>query len=251
MKRSPCTQAALAIALALMATSASAQQPAPVPAVDPAAIKALDGMSAYLRTLKTYYVEAATATDDVLADGQTDQSTGKTVIVVQMPNKLFAETSSDRQSRTYVYDGKTFTLYARRAGYYATVPAPATLRELVDVLSDKYGIELPLTDLFLWGAPGWGTGEITAAVDLGPAEVAGTTCQHYAFRQPGADWQIWIQKGDFPLPRRLVITTTDDDAKPRHMVNYTWNLAPSVNDAAFTFTAPKGANKIVLATVAQ
>ena len=251
MKRSPMMKTALAVAMALVAVSAHAQQAAPVSAVDPAAIKALDGMAAYLRTLKTYYVEAATATDDVLDDGQVSTTTAKTVIVVQMPNKLFAETSSDRQSRSYVFDGKTFTLYARRAGYYATVPAPATLRELADALSDKYGIELPLTDLFLWGAPGWGTGEITAAVDLGPAEVAGTTCQHYAFRQPGVDWQIWIQKGDFPLPRRLVITTTDDEAKPRHMVAYTWNLAPSVNDAAFTFTAPTGANRIVLATVAQ
>jgi hypothetical protein len=251
MKRSPMMKTALAVAMTLAAVTASAQQAAPVPAVDPAATKALEGMSTYLRSLKTFSVEAATATDDVLENGQVSTNTAKTVIVVQMPSKLFAETSSDRQSRSYVYDGKTFTLYARRAGYYATVPAPATLRELADALSDKYGIELPLTDLFLWGAPGWGTGEITAAVDLGPAEVAGTTCQHYAFRQPGADWQIWIQKGDFPLPRRLVITTTDDEAKPRHMVNYTWNLAPSVNDAAFTFTAPKGANKIVLATVSQ
>ena len=249
MKRSSTLQTALAIGLTLVAVTANGQPSAP--AVDPAATKAIEGMSTYLRSLKTFSVEAATATDDVLENGQISTSTAKTVFVVQMPSKLFAETSSDRQSRAYVYDGKTFTLYARRAGYYATVPAPATLRELADALSEKYGIELPLTDLFLWGAPGWGVGEITSAVDLGPAEVSGTTCQHYAFRQPGVDWQIWIQKGDFPLPRRLVITTTDDDAKPRHMVNYTWNLAPSVNDAAFTFTAPKGANKIVLATVSQ
>ena len=251
MKRSTRMQTALAIALALVAATAHAQQAAPVPAVDPAAIKALAGMSTYLRSLKTFSVEAATATDSVLDDGQLSTNTAKTVIVVQMPGKLFAETSSDSSSRAYMYDGKTFTLYARRAGYYATVPAPATLRELADALSDKYDIELPLTDLFLWGAPGWGTGEMTAAVDLGPSEVGGTTCQHYAFRQPGVDWQIWIQKGDFPLPRRLVITTTDDEAKPRHMVTYSWNLAPSVNDAAFTFTAPKGTNKIVLATATK
>ena len=251
MTRSPMMKTALAVAMALVAVTAQAQQAAPVPAVDPVATKALEGMSTYLRSLKTFTVEAATATDDVLENGQISTTTAKTVFVVQMPGKLFAETSSDRQSRTYVYDGKTFTLYARRAGYYATVPAPATLRELADALSDKYGIELPLTDLFLWGAPGWGVGEITSAVDLGPAEVSGTTCQHYAFRQPGVDWQNWIQKGDFPLPRRLVITTTDDEAMPRHMVSYTWNLAPSVNDAAFTFTPPKGANKIVLATVTQ
>ena len=249
MKRSSTMQTALAIGLTLVAVSASGQTSAP--AVDPAAVKALEGMSAYLRTLKTFQVQANTATDDVLADGQTVQNTGKTIIVAQMPSKLFAETSSDRAERSYIYDGKTFTLFARRAGYYATVPAPGTLRELADVLSDKYDIEIPLADLFLWGAPGWSPGDITAAVDLGPSEVGGTTCQHYAFRQEGVDWQIWIQKGDFPLPRKLVITTTDDEARPRHMAMYTWNLAPSVNDAAFTFTPPKGANKIVLATVTQ
>ena len=150
MKRSSMMKAALAVALTLMGVTAQAQQAAP-PAVDPAAVKALEGMSAYLRSLKTFSVEAATATDDVLADGQLATSTAKTVIVAQMPGKLFAETSSDRQSRSYIYDGKTFTLYARRAGYYATVPAPATLRELADVLSDKYDIEIPLADLFLWG----------------------------------------------------------------------------------------------------
>jgi hypothetical protein len=235
--------------MAMAAIPAGAQQTPP--AVDPAAVKALDDMSAYLRTVKTFEVEALTATDDVLDDGQTDQSTGRTIIVAQMPNRLFAETTSDRMSRTYVYDGKTFTLSARRAGYYATVPAPPTVRELADVLSDKYDLEIPLADLFLWGAPGWSHGELTSAIDLGPAVIDGTTCQHYAFRQAGLDWQVWIQKGDFPLPRKLVITTTDDEARPRHAAVYRWNLAPSVNDAAFAFTPPKGANRIILATVAQ
>jgi hypothetical protein len=238
------------MALAL-AAPAFAQAPAtPVPAVDPAAVKALQDMSSYLRTLKAYQVEAHTATDDVLANGMTDQRTAKTVFVVQMPAKLFAETSSDRQSRSYIYDGTTFTLYARRAGYYATVPAPATVRELADVLSDKYDIELPLTDLFLWGAPGWGTGDIKAAVDLGPSEVAGTTCQQYAFRQEGVDWQIWIQKGDFPLPRKLVITTRTDEARPQHTAVFTWDLAPSFSAGAFAFDPPEGAGRVLLARAA-
>ena len=86
---------------------------------------------------------------------------------------------------------------------------------------------------------------------MGPGEVGGTTCQHYAFRQEGADWQIWIQKGDFPLPRKLVITTMTDPARPQHSAIYTWNLAPSVNDAAFVFTPPTGARRIVLADVSK
>ena len=90
----------------------------------------------------------------------------------------------------------------------------------------------------------------TAAADLGPASVTGVTCQQYAFRQADIDWQIWIQKGEHPLPRRLVITTKTDEARPQHTAEYTWNLAPSFNDAAFTFDPPEGAGKVVLAKAA-
>jgi hypothetical protein len=79
--------------------------------------------------------------------------------------------------------------------------------------------------------------------------VDGTTCEQYAFRQDGLDWQIWIQQGDYPLPRKLVLTTMTDDARPRHSQILTWNLAPSFNDAAFTFEPPKDAQKITIAEV--
>ncbi len=38
-----------------------------------------------------------------------------------------------------------------------------------------------------------------------------------------------------------------DEARPQHTAVYTWNLAPSFNDAAFTFDPPKDAQKIVFA----
>ena len=138
-----------------------------------------------------------------------------------------------------------------RAASVTTPPSPrrATLRELDDVLADKYGIELPLADLFRFGSPRWNAAGITVAKDIGPSEVGGTSCEHYAFRQADVDYQIWIQKGEFPLPRKVVITTTTDAAKPQYSATYRWNLAPSFNDAAFTFVAPADAKKIVLAAV--
>jgi hypothetical protein len=247
MKRSPCTQAALAIALALMATSASAQQPAPVPAVDPAAIKALEGMSAYLRNLKSFQVVAVTTTDDVAENGQSIQSSGKTTIVARMPDRLFADVSSDKQERRYLYDGKNFTLWARRAKFYATVPAPPTLGQLDDVLQEKYDMEIPLADLFRFGGPKWSAADIRAASVIGPSGVDGVSCMHYAFRQDDVDFQVWIQRGDHPLPRKLVIVTTSDPERPQHSATYDWNLAPSFDDSIFTFTPPEGAGKVVLA----
>jgi len=241
------TQIAVAIAVALVAVPAAAQ----APAVDAASVAALTRMSAYLRSLKSFQVEAAASRDSVTDDGQLITRASKVNYVVQMPNKLIADVTSDQSERQFVYDGKTFTMLARRVGYYATVPAPATLGELDDVLTAKYDIELPLADLFRWGTPSWNAAAIKGATDLGPAEMLGTTCEQYAFRQDGVDWQIWIQLGDYPLPRKLVITTTTDEARPRYVATFTWNLAPSVNEGAFVFTPPKGATKIAIAEVGK
>jgi hypothetical protein len=103
-----------------------------------------------------------------------------------------------------------------------------------------------MADLFRWGDT-VSSETITAAVDLGPSTVDGVTCEHYAFRQEGLDWQIWIQLGDFPLPKRLILTTTTDEARPQYTVTYRWNLAPSMNEAAFVFNPPAGAQRIVFA----
>jgi hypothetical protein len=215
--------------------------------IEPDAMTALNKMGAYLRTLKTYQVEAAITDEEVMEDGQKWQFAHKTNVLTHMPDKFRVDVDGEQKSRLFFYDGKTFTLFARRAGFYATVAAPPTIAEFIDVASDKYDIDVPLVDLFLWGGPKATTNEITAASDVGPADVEGVTCEHYAYRQPGLDWQIWIQLGDFPLPRKLVLTTTTDEARPQHESVLTWNLAPSYNDAAFVFEPPPDAHKIVFA----
>ena len=235
------------LALAGAAVPALAQQP---PAVEPGAMAALQSMGTYLRTLKSFQVEVLTTDEDVLDDGQKIQYSGITTILARMPNGLRAEVANDRHERMYLYDGKSFTLFAKRLNYYATVPAPPTIGELASTLDEKYDVTVPIVDLFRWGGPNWSTEGIKGAMDVGASVVLGTTCEQYAFRQDDIDWQIWIQKGDYPLPRKLVITTKTDEARPQHTAVYVWNLAPSFNDAAFVFDPPEGAGKVVLAKAA-
>src|SRR5262245_9468613 len=234
------------------ATAPAASDTNPAPAQsgaaverDPDAIKALEDMGRYLRTLNAFQIRSQTTRDEVLADGQNAESGGVVDMIVARPNRLRADVTTDKQQRMFFNDGKTFMVWAHRMNYYATIPAPATLRELADKLADKYNLELPVADLFYWG-DSRSTDQITSAVDLGPAQIDGVTTEHYAFRQDGADWQVWIQQGDFPLPRRLVITTTTDPARPRFTTVLNWNLAPSFNDAAFEFVPPKDAKRITL-----
>jgi len=217
------------------------------PDIDPDAMKALDKMGAYLRTLKDFQVQAEITTEDVLEDGEKLQYGSTTTLLAQFPSKLRVSMEGEQKSRMFFYDGKSFTLFARRAGYYATVPAPETIGKLIEAIREKYDVDIPLVDLFLWGGPNASTSEITDATDVGPGTVDGETCEHYAFRQPGLDWQVWVQLGEHPLPRKLVLTTTTDEARPQHTSVLTWNLAPSYNAEAFVFDPPDDAKKIVFA----
>ena len=213
--------------------------------IDPDAIAALNKMGTYLRSLQAFQVKASTSNDEVLEDGQKIEFDTAVDLLARRPDRLRLEVNGDLQDRLYLYNGKTFTLWAQRVNYYATVPAPPTIAELIDQLDEKFGIDVPLVDLFYWGTERSSVGTIKAAMDVGPSQVEGTTCEVYAFRQEGLDWQVWIQAGDYPLPRKLVLTTLNDEARPRYSSVLTWNLAPSFDDSTFEFDPPKDAQKIV------
>jgi len=215
--------------------------------IDPDAMATLTKMGTYLRSLKAFQVVASITRDEVMDDGQLVKLDSKVDLLARFPDRLRVEVTNVRQHRLYLYNGKDFTIYGERVGYYATVPAPATVGKLATVLGDKYGLQLPLEDLFYWGTPQSKEKEITGAMDVGASEIGGVTCEHYAFRQPGLDWQVWVQLGDYPLPRKLVLTTLTDDARPQYSSVLDWNLAPSYNEAAFEFAPPPDAHKIVLA----
>lgn len=236
----------LALALLVLIPSIGLAAPPP-PSRDAQTLAALQNMGNYLRSLRAFQLDAVTTDEDVLDDGQKIQYSGSANVLARLPDRLRGEVSTDGLQRLFLYDGKEFTLYGERAGLYATVPAPATIAALASRLDSEYGFSVPLADLFRWGAEGWNANGIVGAMDVGPSEIDGVTCEQFALRQQDVDWQIWIQKGDYPLPRKIVITTLTDEARPQHTAIYTWNLAPSFNDASFKFRPPPGAQRVALA----
>ncbi|NUP12628.1 MAG: DUF2092 domain-containing protein [Polyangiaceae bacterium] len=214
------------------------------PAIDPKATAALDRMGAFLRAQKEFVVKADTTTDEVLENGQKLQYTQKVEMFVKRPNKVRAKMVSDRKERELYYDGKNMTVYGPRNDYYSTVDAPDTIEKVVNVGERKYGLELPLADMFYWGTDKSGVDAIKGAIDTGPATVDGVKTDSYAFRQDDVDWQIWIEQGARPLPRKYVIVTKSEPSKPQFESTLTWTLKPGLKDAMFTFVAPKTAHKI-------
>jgi hypothetical protein len=227
-------------------TAAKAPAKAEAQTLDPAAWAAVEAMGKYLRTLKSFDVTATGSTEEVADNGQKLNMDGTLTYAVTMPDKLFLETTSDRAQRRYFYDGKTVAIEIPRINMYTDAPLPGTINTLLTTADAKFGIDLPLQDLFVFGTPA--AAKPTSGARIGPARIGDTDTTHYAFRQPGVDWQIWIADGAKPLPMKIVMTSTLNAARPQYQARLTWNTDAAHGADRFTYVPAKGAARIALAT---
>ncbi len=233
-------------ALAQQKSSPAAQAPLPPHAteVEEDALKALRRMGAYLDTLKTFGLTANTSLEVVTVDGQRLQLDGVTTYKVRRPNGFVINMKSDIKNRTFVYDGKHFTVYAPELKYYATVDAPPTNIATLDKIYDNFGISLPLEDLFHWNNGESREAKLISGFVVGPATIDGVATDHYAFREKGMDWQIWIAKGDKPLPKKLVIIDRTDESAPTYIARLSWVENPPLTQQDFAFSPGSDAKPI-------
>ncbi len=224
----------------------AAASPAAANAVDPASIQALKDMGAHLQTLTRFSVSTDLTGERVLADGQKLQHSAVAHTDVHRPNMLRVKMVSPRAVREIFYDGKMATIFIPAQRAYSTVEFTGNLGELISKLEEKYGVEIPMDDMFLWGTPAAPLDKIESAMNAGQDFIDHDLCDHYAFRQGNVDWQIWITTGAKPLPRKLVITNRSDEARPQSVQYFDWNLKPTFKDSIFKFTPPKGATAVEL-----
>jgi hypothetical protein len=231
--------------------SAAARRPA-TPVVTAEALSALQRMGDYLSTLTSFEIKSVTSLDLVTVDDQRIQLDGVANYKVRRPDGFVIAVDSDVKKRTFYYDGKTFTVFAPELGYYATAPAPATNAQTLDLLYQKFGISLPLEDLFRWSDPSLRRSDtLISGFKVGTATIDGVATDQYAFREGDIDWQIWIQHEGQPLPRKLVIVDRTDRANPAYTAVLTWNVSPTLSADDFTFRPRKDDKLIRLTAVGQ
>jgi hypothetical protein len=218
-------------------------------AVSPQAQAVLDRMTAFLRAQPTFAIESTATRDEVLAYGYKLQHQEHADVVVRRPAQLRATVEGDLGSRTVVYDAGRLALYSPGDAAYVRTPAPDTLAKLLGGLFDA-GVDLPLADVVYQATEGTLADGARGGVLVGTATVDGVACDHLAFRQANVDWQLWVQQGDMPVPRKIVITTRYEVGEPQYQAVLRWNLAPRIDAATFAFDPPKGAVEVPLANAA-
>jgi len=241
-KSIPCRLLSILIAATVLWPLAAHAQSA---AIDPEAVKILRQSTDYLASLKNFRMEAVSMLEVVTPDGQKLQFDHRTAATVQRPNKLRVDRIGELVSQTFYYDGKTLSVNLPRERYYAAVPAPKTLEETLDFARDQLSIIAPGADLLYRNAFDRLTDGLTGAMIVGESVVAGVRCDHLAFRNAEVDWQICIDQGKKPLPRKLVVTSKKMKQAPQFIVLVSrWETAPKVDKSTFDFSPAKGAMKI-------
>lgn len=243
----------LSVALLVPMAPLQAQDPAspqsapaqsgPAQLVSPEAQAVVDRMASYLRGLQSFSIESESSRDEIVALGFKLQNNERATLIMQRPNKLRADVSGDIRNRTFVYDGAELSIYSPDDEAFTRIAVPNNLDTLIGGMLDA-GIEMPMIDVLYEAFNGTLTEGVRGGVLVGDSTVDGVACDHLAFRQADVDWQLWVEKGDKPLPRKIVITTRYDVGDPQFQVVMRWNLKPAIDASTFVFTPPKGSNEV-------
>jgi hypothetical protein len=223
-------------------SQAAAAQPE---GIEPQAEKLLKRMSDYLASRQQFTVKTENTLEVVLTSGQKLQYDSPAAASVWRPNRLRADRKGDVFNQEFFYDGKNLTLYNPKENVYAATAAPPTLDAMLDFAREKLDVTAPGADFLYTNAAEKMLKEASSGFVVGSAVIGGVKCTQLAFRGSEVDWQIWIDDGDKPLPRKFILTSKQVKGEPQFTVLIrSWDVAPKLADKDFAFTPPKGAKKI-------
>jgi hypothetical protein len=212
--------------------------------VEPQAERILRQMGEYLGAAEEFRFQAS-VTYDEFVEAQEVQYGGAVDVVVRRPDGLRVEYDGDERRNRVVYDGERIIVHHLGKNLYAAVESDAGIDDAVDRVFELSGFSVPIADLVYADPYEVLIENVEAGFVVGRHAVDGILCHHLAFSQDALDWQIWIEDGPRPVPRKLVITYKNEPGSPQYVARITgWDFHPRVADGYFEFEPPEGANQI-------
>ncbi len=240
--------ALLALGLWMAATTVSAEEQGPI---DPRAVEKLQHMSDVLTEARSLSLKAESLYDQVESSGVKIKRAVSQEVVLRRPDSLyFRSVRDDGKVREGRYDGKALTIVPEGGGAYARIDVPGTVDTMLDLIQADYQVNVPVADLLYDDLYGRVKDQLLSGVYLGERTVGGEVLDHLSFETTGVDWQLWLERGDRPLPRRLVVTFVKAPGEPEYLtVIKEWKLDPALEGEMFRFDPPADWRRIEIPKV--
>ena len=216
------------------------------------AMQILKAMTDYVSSQKI--ISATYDTDiEVLTDSlQKIQFASSGQMLLNRPDKVRASRVGGYANVEMVFDGKTLTVLGKNLNKFVQVDAAGSVDELVGRLRDQMGMAIPGADIMLSHSYDELTTDVISATHIGRGVIDGVECEHLAFRNHDVDWQLWVELGNKPIPRKYVITSKDVTGAPQYTLRIKeWKTDVPVAADAFSFQAPAGSQKVEASALAD
>jgi len=224
---------------------ASPAEKATAPEPEPDPLQILHKMCDFLKSQQQFTYKAEVADDQVYYGGKKLQYEIDMETFVRRPDRLRVNAEGDLIDKQFYLDGKTMTLYDKDRNVYGTLEVPPDIESALDKANKEFGVRVALTDLASPNLWEFLDKRIKHSLYVGQSKIRGVLCHHLSFDGDEVQFQVWIDAGDQPLPRKVVLTHKNLPASPQWTAFLSdWNFSPQLNDNLFAFTPPPGAEKI-------
>ena len=240
----------LALAASAAAIIATSFMPAARAQQGDDALQILKAMTDYVSSQKIISASYDTDIEVVTNDLQKIQFASSGRMLLSRPDKVRASRVGGYANVEMVFDGKTLTLLGKNLNKYAEIDSPGSVDDLVARLRNKFGMAIPGADIIVSHSYEELTADVLDAKHIGEGVIDGVECNHLAFRDSDVDWQLWIETGSNPIPRKYVITSKAVTGAPQYTLRIKdWKTDVPVAADAFVFKPPANSQKVDLAAL--
>jgi hypothetical protein len=211
------------------------------------AVQILKSMSDYVASQKNISMTFDSDVEVITPEVEKIQFTSSGKVLLSRPDKVRASRTGGYADFEIVFDGKTVSALGKNVNAYTQIEAAGSIDQLVTKLRSMNLLTAPGADLLGSHVFDDLMADVISAKHVGLGVIDGVECEHLAFRDLDIDWQIWIEVGARPIPRKYVITSKGIGAAPQYTLRIKeWKTDAPISADAFTFTPPQGAKKVVL-----
>lgn len=206
-------------------------------------------MSRILSGAEKFSVVMRVGYEVLQANGQKIEFGEARKLSVQRPDRVrITEQDSDGSRSEMLFDGKQITVLDGNTGLFAQAPQPGDIDATVVYFVRDLRMRLPLAPLLMKTLPDELSRRVQSIQYVEHTEFLGKPAHHIAARTANADFQVWIEDGERPLPLRIVLTYPSEKGQPQFRADFAkWNLSPGFDKTAFAFKPPATAKQILFA----